>query len=799
MSPDTEDHLKTASVLDGHPAAGSAYKNDGVTMISGLWRPFRSVALLCIVLAGSVLAADQALADPCDTSANPVVIDSSCDDFVIGTVKSDVTVKQPATLSPFSGNEGALINNGGNVTGTFLNQGTIRSGFGRDGLVNKGTIAMLQNDGTIMSNYSSSNHAAIANGGEIGTLLNNGTISATVGNFGGGAHAIFQDGHIGTLENFGTISAQNSAIYFQPAFSRRIDTLFNAGTIEGGIVGGGSNTFASAIVLGPGSTIGTLINTGTINHSVCDVGGTCYAAIDNQGGAIDTITNLGRLTSGNTGDSGYGIINSVTGTIGTLNNDQEDLKYSGTLPSNYLAIVYGPSNYARMAVTNASGVMSFGVEAAAPIGTSTYTNVLSGLGEGNLATTSGSWGGGLFNNAWVLSSTVPSQWDLTLTSQPIVPSVETPAGENLADAIVSTVTYFASDEVPPGTIAPVLVNGVTLQQAAQNITPTQAQQFSDVNAEGYSSNLTIGLQQMGMISDAVMDRIRSQPSGSPGAEPSRHIWVDGSATRGKVNGYDGLSGFDYDLYNVLVGGDLLRTSTGGLGVFAGYGYSRMSESEYVPQDFSTNNYFVGVYGGQDLASDVRLSGSAGYVYGRNQASRNNVDIGQFTGGKAESHYSSNGAFGSLKLSKSIAVSDSTVTPFIGASYSQIWADQAKESGGGDFNYTISDATAYTTVAFIGGEFNAPVSFAGHDGWAVVGFARVGYDFFADDDGAHSVTATSATFGSFEQVGADMGPVVSAMGLGIQGGSVDGLSGRLGAVGAINSNGYQYGIGGELRW
>ena len=103
------------------------------------------------------------------------------------------------------------------------------------------------------------------------------------------------------------------------------------------------------------------------------------------------------------------------------------------------------------------------------------------------------------------------------------------------------------------------------------------------------------------------------------------------------------------------------------------------------------------------------------------------------------------------------------------------------------------------MAFIGGEFIAPVSSAGNDGLAVVGFARVGYDFFADDDDAHSVTATSATFGSFEQVGADMGPVVSAMGLGIQGRSVDGLSGRLGAVGALNSNGYQFGLGGELSW
>jgi len=767
-------------------------------MTRGLTRVLRSAALLWIVLAGSVLAADQALADPCDTSANPVVINSSCDDFVVGSVKSGVTIKQPATLSPFFGYEGALINNSGKVTGTFLNQGTIRSGFGRDGLVNQGTIATLQNEGTIISGSSSDDHAAISNGGEIGTLLNKGTISATVGNFGGGAHAVFQDGHIGTLENYGTISAQNSAIYFQPAFTRRIDTLFNAGTIEGGINGGGSNTFASAIVLGPGSSIGSIINTGTINHSVCS-GGTCYAAIDNQGGTIDTITNLGNLTSGNTGSDGYGIINGVTGRIGPLNNDQVDLKYFGTLPQNYLAIVYGVSNYGKMAVTHGSGVMNFSVDAAAPIGTSTYASVLSGIDGGNLAETSGSWGGGLFNNTWVLSSSAPSQWDLTLTSQPIVPSVETPAGESLADAIVSTVTYYASDEVPPGTIAPVLESGVTLQQAAQNLTPTQVQQFSDVNAEGYSSNLTIGLQQMGMISDAVMDRIRARPSGSQQVEPSRHIWVDGSATRGKVNGYDGLSGFDYDLYNVLVGGDLLRTSTGGLGVFAGYGYSQMTESEYVPQDFSTNNYFVGFYGGQDFASDVRLSGSAGYVYGRNKASRDNADIGLFTGGEAESDFSSNGAFGSLKLSKSIVVSDATVTPFIGAYYARIWADDAKESGGGDFNYTISDASAYTTVAFIGGEFNAPVSFAGNDGWAVVGFARVGYDFFADDDAAHSVTATSATFGSFDQVGADMGPILSSFGLGIAGEAANGLAGRIGAVAALNSNGYQFGAGGELRW
>jgi hypothetical protein len=167
------------------------------------------------------------------------------------------------------------------------------------------------------------------------------------------------------LQNTGLISAQNNAIHFVPGLNARIDTLFNAGTIQGGIVGSPGATFASAIRLGPGSSIGELINTGTIDHSVC-LGGTCFAAVDNAGGNIGTITNFGTLTSGNTGTDGYGIINSVTGTIGTLNNDQSNLKYYGTLPANYLNVVYGLSDYGSLAVSFGSGVMSFGIEVVAP-------------------------------------------------------------------------------------------------------------------------------------------------------------------------------------------------------------------------------------------------------------------------------------------------------------------------------------------------------------------------------------------------------------------------------------------------
>ena len=99
------------------------------------------------------------------------------------------------------------------------------------------------------------------------------------------------------------------------------------------------------------------------------------------------------------------------------------------------------------------------------------------------------------------------------------------------------------------------------------------------------------------------------------------------------------------------------------------------------------------------------------------------------------------------------------------------------------------------MVFVGSGARMPLS----GSMAVVGFARLGYDMFADDDDAHSVTANSHLFGSFEQTGADMGPVLANMGLGLEGVAENGLSGRIGAVGALNSNGYQFGLGGELQW
>jgi hypothetical protein len=757
--------------------------------------------LVIAVLSGLASLSTSAFS-ACNNSGDPILVNASCDDLSISNTKSGVTIGQSVTVSPFFALDAVIINTAGNVTGTFLNQGTITSGFGHSGLVNHGNVSALINEGLITSLSTNSSAAALINDIEIGMLTNKGTISALYGSWGSGAHAIFQNGHIGTLDNSGTISAQNSAIYFQPGFNARIDTLINSGTIQGGINGSASSTFASAIEVGPGNSIGTIINTGTIDHSVCDAGGTCYAAINNAGGAIGTITNQGNLTSGNTSDNGYGIINGVTGRIGTLNNLQSNLKYYGPLPTTYNAIINSPTAYGKLAVTAGDGLTSFGIASASTVIGTTYANVLSGITAGNLTATTGSFGGGLVATNWRLINTSGTLWDLTTSS----PTVVTPnTGSNSGNKLGTAIT-FAYAGAAAATVTPVLANGTKLVAAVQSLTPSQANALTNVHAEGYSSNLTINLEQMGHVTNTIMDRIHAPLSGQSGTstafevDQGRYVWVDASTMKGTVDSYNNLAGFGYRLSSLIMGGDLFRDTSGGFGVFGGVGYTSMNEPEQVAQNIRSTNYYLGLYGGKYLPNNFKLSGAVGYVFSDSTAMRENPNVGHFTGGQATSEYQSNGAYGAVKLSRPYLVSERvTITPFAGASYSQLWMKQANESGGNDFNYSISATSGRSALTFVGGEFLMPLSNGTMAPLSVIGFYRFGYDWYANKDSAHEITANSTLFGSFTQVGANKGPANNLMGLGLQGNIAKGVSIRAGIVGRISTYGTELGGGGEIKW
>ena len=751
------------------------------------------------------------------TSANNIAINNN------GTISQTGSGSNAAAIYFTSATFNATVNNSGGATiSSATNYGIYNqarsSSVGNNSIRNSGTIYGLASgvyttgdldtlDNTrsiragngVATTYS----AAIGNvGGNIGVITNTGTIA---GNGPGTGYGIDNNGGaIGLIINAGTTSGQgavdSAGILLRSATSTDIINTAS-GTIS---ASGPGNAFSSGAfgINVQGATVANLTNAGTISGTGAGIG-------VNGAGTIGNLINTGTITGG--------IRNA--GTISSLTNSQPNLAFSGNLPGTYNTIINSPTNYGKLIVTAPSGVTTFGITSGSAIGTgtNTYAAVMTGVTASNIANVSGTFGGGLVSTPWVLKNSSGSTWDLTTnpvinTPKPVV--ANSAAASSLATQLVVAYSAAAAGSSgssgssgSPAPSNPTLSNGTTLATAVQALTTAQVNGLTSVHAEGYSSNMTIGLEQMRFLSNVVMDRIHKPASDGTSnsvayeLDSGRYAWVDVMAFNGNVNSYNDLAGFGYNATNVTFGADIVRNPTGGLGVFGGIGYSTMSQSAQVSQSFINNTGYGGIYGGLYLPADFKLSGAAGYVGGTTAAKRNNPNLGDFTGGTATANYGNSGAFAALRLGRSMLAAEKlTVTPYIGASYSQLWSGKVNESGGGDFNYSVNSATSYAAVTFVGAEFIRPIaeSSTGNP-LSVVGFYRFSYNWSANNDSAHSVTATSPIYGSFTQVGANMGPVSNLFGLGLQGDIMKDVSLRVGLVASLNTNGNNFGAGGELRW
>ena len=773
----------------------------------------------CIFL-GGVGTLNAAFAQ-CATSGDPVSITgTNCPNVAITSNKSEVSVQSGAYVgtTAWLPNPALLIQNATvqNLNNSSLIQGqtTNTSGIQVDG------TAVVKN----LNNAAQINGALYAiqltGSGSIATLNNTGTI------YNNGNNAIAQGIYlstaggstsVGTINNSGAINGSAGAIYLDTATGSNtasIGTINNNGSINGGQDAG--------ILVGTGNAINVINNNsgGDIRAGACN-GLTCYNSIRNWG-TISTINNLGNI-EGSTGYGfiGYGIENN--GLIKTINNAQSNLTYNGILPTNYNVIIKGISNYGKTTFSNVSGSpMTFGIDprsSLSPSSTTIYSNVLSGLKSDNLASTSGTYGGAFVTTKWNLGNvTGTNQWDLITRASAVAPAVVNgSAGQNLSNSMAFAYEAITAS-TPSGSVSPkdFMVNlsaaGAALfganqalySQVIPTITPDQAATLSQVHAQGYSSNMTIGLEQMAHITNTVMDRIHAPMSSSPSTkvyqdDEGRYVWADAAAVKGTVNNNNNLAGFGYNLYDLIIGGDIARSKAGGYGVFAGTGTTSMTESQQVSQNFNTTNFYAGLYGARNFDAQVKLSGALGYMYGNTNANRSMPDVGVIAGSNATSSYKTNGVYGAAKLAKAYQAQDFTVSPFVGVSYSQLWMGGASEQGGNTpFNYGISSSTAYTAVTFAGLDFIYPLLKGTNDPLSLIGFYKLGYDWFANSNSAHSITATGPT-GSFTQVGANMGPVSNMVGLGIQGGITKEVSARIGAVASYNTYGHEYGGGAELRF
>ncbi|WP_238528860.1 autotransporter outer membrane beta-barrel domain-containing protein [Ruegeria conchae] len=400
---------------------------------------------------------------------------------------------------------------------------------------------------------------------------------------------------------------------------------------------------------------------------------------------------------------------------------------------------------------------------------------------------------------------------LPVSSLPQHPAVVgSPNASNLAGAVANTTN------TSPGTI---LTNGTTLGNAVNTLTNSGLAGFNRVHAEPYSSNLTVGLEQLDLITNTVLSHAdcrkyqavgfsnEDQPIASGDIDsaqsPSgaidcsdRRWWIDTAYVSGDVDGSNGLGTFDYSLGTILVGADVASTDRGVVGVYAGFGTSSMDEHDQVDQDFSTDSYHVGVYG-RTTTGTWEFSGLVGYMFGETDAKRNNPSVDGFTGGEAKSDLDQEGIHAGIQALKLFNLdSGARVSTVFGLNYGRIQQGSGTETGGGDFNYSIEKANAESLVASIGVDYQR--DFLTENGLLTpIAFARYEYDFFANKDSEHEITVTSPIFGTFTQVGQNRGANGFVLGLGL-GYQISDLARLTAGYGySVRSNGQEHGLGANL--
>jgi len=170
------------------------------------------------------------------------------------------------------------------------------------------------------------------------------------------------------------------------------------------------NATANYVIWINGATIGTFLNSGSIN------GSSIYGyTLEFSSGSIGTFTNSGSISN-----AFSSILLDGSLTIGTLNNAQgassSALKFSAferTLPTNYNIIINSASDFGKLDWASPSGSTTFGIYSGSTVAAGRYTSVITGLSAGSFTgARSGTYGG--YN--WVLDNVSGSIWDLVFSS-----------------------------------------------------------------------------------------------------------------------------------------------------------------------------------------------------------------------------------------------------------------------------------------------------------------------------------------------------------------------------------------------
>lgn len=299
--------------------------------------------------------------------------------------------------------------------------------------------------------------------------------------------------------------------------------------------------------------------------------------------------------------------------------------------------------------------------------------------------------------------------------------------------------------------------------------------FNSIIAEPYADFLTVLLGQNDAIAGSVLERAQGCAARGRGGmadgyrnDPERQwtatrctsdqrfsAWVDAIGTDGRVDGGDGLSGYDYRYAGGVVGLDVGIGENAVVGGALGATRPRLDNYALGDARIDGDSYFGSLYA-SGHAGAWEWSGVLAHTDGSFDARRRIVfgDIDR----TATASFDGHGWTGAARLSYRIAGHGFEILPEVGLAYSKVTQQDITETGADSLDLHVDDADADAVVGSIG------LRFGGHSQWGGVtwhpqGVLRYEYDFSADDDDAHDIQADFAhvpTPGSIDIVGRNRG-------------------------------------------
>lgn len=319
------------------------------------------------------------------------------DSFVDNPFISHACIKSDDTGVPCGAGSGIINQRAqiGNILNTTSGIIETKNNFGASGIWNKfGYIGSITNYGKILSL-------------DVGQDIKFQDPLKKKENYGIFNFGYFTESHttremigegIGNLNNIGIISAIDIAVIN----SSGIKDFSNSGTINGAVVNSGyieslvnsGKIISETVTYPPIGSVGfgndgnilSLENTGSIS-------GKDYGLVNLWN--IDSLVNKGILSGGtyDLNNLNPGLESFTNGQGGNGSGAKKTaLTYSGILPTSYYIYVTSKTQYGQVAFSNVTGSMNFDIASGSVLSTGTYSNVLSGIDNTNLANLNGSFG-----------------------------------------------------------------------------------------------------------------------------------------------------------------------------------------------------------------------------------------------------------------------------------------------------------------------------------------------------------------------------------------------------------------------